>query len=261
MSILVVQLVPVGLLLGADRNITSQLTMRDGSVEIVVIGQSERSKVLKWPNHEVILGYVGAGEIASQPTDQWLYAFIGRHLSFPNLEALAQALTDELDVLFRRGDFGGPLILHLGGFEQVDGDWTPRVYFVRNTTALNERGAYVIGSGFDCSEELGRDVYFGGKSGGEIRRYVQEHFFSFRQGYDLGAFNAIDESLRAAMFAIIHAHPGKPHSVPTTLQEWSKHVALAVHGYGAYFAAFYPPFERYVGGGADVVWAAWPDEV
>ncbi len=258
MSILVVQLVPEGLLFGADRNITSQLTMSDGSVEIVVTGQSERPKVLKWPNHEVIVGYVGAAEIDGQPTDQWLYAFIGRNLAFADLKALGETLTSELDTLFRAGAFAGPSILHLGGFEQVDGEWTPRVYFIRNTTALNPDGSYEVGEGFDCSEELAQEVYFGRKRGGETRDYVRSHFFSFRQGYDLGSFNTIDEALRAAMQVIIHTHPNKPHPVPTTLPEWSKHVALAVHGYGAYFAAFYPPFAQYVGGGADVVWASWP---
>ncbi len=258
MSILVVQLVPEGVLFGADRNITSQLTMRDGSVEIVVTGQSERPKVLKWPNHEVIVGYVGAAEIAELPTDQWLYAFIGRNLAFPDLKALAQTLTAELDALYKAGDFDGPSILHLGGFERVDGEWTPRVYFIRNATALNSDGSYDVGDRFDRSEELAQPAYFGGKSGSEIRDYVRSHFFSFRQGFDLGSFGAIDESLRAAMQAIIHTHPLKPHPVPTTLNEWSKHVALAVHGYGAYFAAFYPPFQQYVGGGADVVWSEWP---
>jgi len=57
---------------------------------------------------------------------------------------------------------------------------------------------------------------------------------------------------------IILTHPRQPHPVPTTLPEWSKHVALAIHGYGAYFAAFYPAFQQFVGGGADVVWASWP---
>jgi hypothetical protein len=60
------------------------------------------------------------------------------------------------------------------------------------------------------------------------------------------------------MEAIIATHPTRPHSAPTTLPEWAKHLALAVHGYGAYFAAMHPPLEQYVGGGADVVWAAWP---
>jgi acylphosphatase len=47
-SILVVQPTPQGLLFGADRNITSQLTLSDGTIEVVVSGQSERPKVLKW---------------------------------------------------------------------------------------------------------------------------------------------------------------------------------------------------------------------
>ena len=29
--------------------------------------------------------------------------------------------------------------------------------------------------------------------------------------------------------------------LPTTLDEWSKHLRMAVLGYGAYFEAFYPP--------------------
>jgi hypothetical protein len=258
MSILLVQLVPEGLLLGADRNITSQLVLSDGEVRIVVSGQSERPKVLKWPNQEVIVGYVGAAEIDGEPTDEWLYGFIGRNLHFPDLKTLASTLAAELDAHFRGGKLIGDSILHLGGFEQMDGEWTPRVYFIRNTTALNLDGSYECGDHFDCSEELATDTYFGDKSGSEIRDYVRNHLFSFRQGYDLGSFGAIDEALRGAMKAIVYTHPRKPHPEPTTLREWAKHVALAVRGYGAYFAAFYPPFEQYVGGGADVVWAAWP---
>lgn len=257
MSILLVQLVPEGLLFGADRNITSQLTMRDGSIEIVVTGQSQRPKVLKWPNHEVIVGYVGVAEIGGLPTDQWLYAFIGRNLNFPDLKSLAHALTTELDPLYQAGDFEGPSILHLGGFEQVGGEWTPRVYFIRNTTALNTDGSYEVGDHFDCTEELSQPTYFASKTGDEIRHWLGTHAFSFRQGYDLGSFNAIDLALRDAMMSIIATHPHKPHPVPATLDEWSKHVALAIHGYGAYFASFYPPFQQYVGGGADVVWARW----
>jgi hypothetical protein len=258
MSILVVQLVPEGLLFGADRNITSQLTMRDGSTEIVVSGQSGRPKVLKWPNREVIVGFVGTAEIEGQPTDQWLYAFIGRNLGFPDMETLAQKLTSELDVLCRAGDFSGPTIVHLGGFEQVAGEWTPRVYFVRNTTELHPDGRYDFTDHFVCSEELAQPTYFGEKSGKAIREALRTQMFSFRQGYDLASFNAIDEALRRAIMTILVTHPSKPHPVPTTLQEWSKHVALAIHGYGAYFAAFYPPFQQYVGGGADVVSASWP---
>ncbi len=82
--------------------------------------------------------------------------------------------------------------------------------------------------------------------------------FSFRQGFDLAAFNAIDQALRAAMLAIVHTHPLQPHPFPTSLDEWAKHLRMAVLGYGAYFGAFYEPYEQYVGGGADVVSAPWP---
>lgn len=258
MSILVVQLVPQGLFFGADRNITSQLTMHDGNVEIIVSGQSQSPKVLKWPNHEVILGYVGAAEFDGQATDRWLFSFIGRNLDFPSLGHLASTLTGELNALYDAGKLEGPSIVHLGGFEQVEGAWMPRVYFIRNTGELYPTGAYEVVDHFVCSEELAQPVYFGGKSADEIRDYVRNGFFSFRQGYDLGSFGAIDQGLRAAMAAIVKTHPTKPHPEPASLEEWSKHVALAVHGYGAYFAAFYPPFEQYVGGGADVVWASWP---
>jgi hypothetical protein len=82
--------------------------------------------------------------------------------------------------------------------------------------------------------------------------------FSFRQGYDLAAFNAIDAALRAAMQTLVTAHPLQIHPFPTTLSEWAKHLRMSVLGYGAYFGAFYAPYEQYVGGGADVVSVPWP---
>lgn len=80
-SILVVQLVREGLLFGADRNITTSL--RRGP-DVLVSGQSQRPKVLRWPNRQVLIGYVGRARVAGQPADEWLYDFIGRNLD-PNL--------------------------------------------------------------------------------------------------------------------------------------------------------------------------------
>lgn len=68
----------------------------------------------------------------------------------------------------------------------------------------------------------------------------------------------IDQKLRDAMAAIVHGHPGRPIPIPESLDDWKKHVAFAIHAYGAYFAAFFEPFDQYVGGGADVVAAEWP---
>jgi hypothetical protein len=68
----------------------------------------------------------------------------------------------------------------------------------------------------------------------------------------------IDQALRAAMQTIVKAHPLQLHPFPTSLDEWSKHLRMAVLGYSAYFGSFYAPYEQYVGGGVDVVTARWP---
>lgn len=226
------------------------------------IGQTQRPKVLKWPNHDTIIGYVGAGAIGGVSTDQWLYAFVGRHLTFPDFATLATELTAELNAALAAGELADALILHLGGFEDVAGEWTPRIWFIRNTTDLSAAG-YTQGQQFSASEEIAQPTYFGTKTGNQIRADVvamvqSGGLFSFRQGFDLAAFNAIDQALRAAMLAIVHTHPLQPHPFPTSLDEWAKHLRMAVLGYGAYFGAFYEPYEQYVGGGADVVSAPWP---
>ena len=252
---MVVQLAPAGLLIGADRNITSQVTLSDGSTRIVVSGQAQRPKVLKWPNHEVIVGYVGQAILADRPTDEWSYSFIGRHLDYGSLQELADELTSDLNYLLPT--FAeSPMIVHLGGFEIVEGQATPRIFFIRNTIGLTPGGAYVIGNKFDCSDEVIDPQYFGTKTGDAIKAQVAwPNYFSFRQGYDLVRFNTLDAGLRMVMDILIRA---KLHGVPTSLAELSEHVQFQVHGYGAYFASFFPPFEQYVGGGADVVTAAWP---
>lgn len=259
MSILVVHLVPEGLLFAADRNITTSLAA--GNVRLV--GQSQRPKVLKWPNTDAIIGYVGQAEIGGVMTDEWLYRFMGRNLTFPDFATLAGSVTNDLNAAMTAGDVTTPLVIHVGGFESVGGEWTPRIWFVRNTTALSPTGGYVLGTQFDSSDEIPQPTYFGTKTGNQIRADVRASvkaggLFSFRQGYDLAAFNAIDAGLRAAMQAIVQGHPLRLHPFPTTLDEWAKHLRMAVLGYSAYFGAFYAPYAQYVGGGADVVAASWP---
>lgn len=263
MSILVVHLVGEGLLFGADRNVTAW--RESGGVRVV--GQTQAAKVQKWPNREAIVGYVGAGLVDDRPSHEWLYAFIGRNLEFADFDSLASSLTDDLNAAMASGNLEGPMVLHLAGFEDVAGQWTPRIWFIRNTTALSPEG-YELGNRFERSEEIAQPDYFGAKNGDEIRAEVlaraQEGrllIFSFRQGIDLAAFNAIDAGLRMAMESIVHTHPTTPHPYPTTLEEWAQHVRIAVLGYSAYFGAFFAPWEQYVGGGADVVHVPWPDRV
>jgi len=97
-SILVVHLTPQGLLFGADRNVTTQVERQDSELVVRVEGQSQRPKVLKWPNREAIVGYVGTAQIRGQPTDEWLYEeLIGRNLDFTDFQSLTDCLKHELD--------------------------------------------------------------------------------------------------------------------------------------------------------------------
>jgi hypothetical protein len=258
-SILVVQLVPEGLLFGADRNVT--IAVREG--EVIASGQTQQPKVLKWPNREIVIGYVGRAEINEQPSHEWLYEFIGRNLDGP-LQELAWTLKGNLEVDLAEEVEAEPMILHLGGFVEDAGQWKPQVWFIRNVRGLDELGHPMnLASEFDVSEEIAQPIYFGGKTGEQIRTLVDKQArawqpFWFHQGYDLGTFNMLDGVLRAGMRAIVESHPGKPHEFPDSLREWSQHLRMAILAYGAYFAAFHEPFQQYVGGGADVVWAQWP---
>jgi hypothetical protein len=224
--------------------------------EVVYVGQAQRPKVLKWPNRDVLIGYVGQAEIAGLMTDQWLYSYIGRNLDDSSFEELGGALADDLEGALGRGEIDSPLILHLGGFERVNGVWEPRIWYVHNVRVVD--GVYDVLDHFVHREELRQPAYFGGQTSAEIREYVRRRVFSYRQGFDLDAFNLIDDGLREAMRQIVH-QPGAAVPIPATLADWEKHTRLSILGYGAYFGAFYEPFEQYVGGGADVVYAPWPD--
>ena len=59
-------MLPEGIVFAADRNITATTTRSTpgGSFVEIVHGQSQRPKVLRWPNRKALVGYVGAGTIA-----------------------------------------------------------------------------------------------------------------------------------------------------------------------------------------------------
>lgn len=119
MSILVVRLVQQGLLLGADRNVTSQSELHDGHTRTIVSGQLRRPKVFKWPNRETLIGFVGQGLVEQRPTDEWLYSFMGQHLEFDSLQEVAKSLVAALDKALPPHDDKQPMIVHLAASRRI----------------------------------------------------------------------------------------------------------------------------------------------
>jgi hypothetical protein len=74
---------------------------------------------------------------------------------------------------------------------------------------------------------------------------------------DLFTFNVLESSVRASFRLLCERHPD--HEIPKTLEDWSKHIRMQILMYGAYYDAFHSEGERYVGGGADVIFTPWPD--
>lgn len=268
MSVLTVLVVPPGLLMAADRNITLRVRSDvGGGAQLEQVGYMQRPKVLEWPDGSAIVGYFGLARIAGQATDRWLYRYIGRNMPLDSIADAAQRLTADLNAEVPADDAGHePLVIHLAGFDDIDGEPAPVVWFIHNTAGLTPQGRYIVGGRFGCTEELRTaqpaDPRFVGKSADEIRAELRARPWSqpfwFRQAADLGAVNALDEAVRLAMTAIVHTHPAQLHPVPQTLIDWSQHLKLAVLTFGAYFEAFYPPYEQVIGGGVDVVSIPWP---
>ena len=182
-------------------------------MKAIASGQAPRPKVLKWPNREVVVGYVGRAQIGDLYADEWLYDFIGRHLD-TDLGKLGHELKAKLEFDLRGEVADEPMVVHLGGFAEDRGQWKPQVWFVRNMRGLDDQGWPInMADEFDASEEIDQPTYFQGQMGDEIRTKVEAmakawNPFWFHQGYDLGTFNMLDHVLRAAMRAVVETHPG-----------------------------------------------------
>lgn len=264
MSILVVQVSPQGIIFGADRNITDRRVASNSSGRsvTVVLGQSQRPKVLRWPNRKAVIGYVGAASIGGIPTNEWLYEYIGEQIEFSSFEALAHDLTDRVQRQ-RALDEGGrdpeALVIHLAGFEERDSQQVPVVWYIRNPYEMRAGYYTDIRREFQCTEEFWG--YFSEVPPSQIRERLNELAsqnkpFWFHQGLDLGTFNTLEVFLRGAFLLLCQTHPA--HSFPQTLYEWQQHLKMAILTYGAYYQAFRGPGEQYVGGGADTVGLDWP---
>ncbi len=263
MSILLVEVVPEGILFGADRNVSwSTQQVQKGNLVINNLGHTQRPKVLRWPGQKALLGYVGAAQIGELPTDEWLFDFIGRHITFNSFEGVAEELRKEIEAQRKIDEANSDpvaLIIHLGGFEMRDGVMSPVIWFIRNTYSLNSNGYADFRKEFQKSEEFWK--YFKNFQPNNIRVRLKEiaddfNPFWFHQGFDLGTFNMIEGFLKFAFKSLCNS--GKSHHLPSNLSDWANQVRMSILTYGAYFQAYMGPSEQFVGGGADVVSLLWP---
>jgi hypothetical protein len=270
-SVLTVLLVPQGILMAADRNITLRIRSDiGGGSELHEVAYLQRVKVHEWADGSAIIGYMGLARIDGQATDRWLYRFIGRNFPIDSIEKVAKRLVQDLNAEVPPDHAREePLIIHLAGFER-NAERSPVIWFIRNTGRLFPDGRYEVIGRFEASEELRHvqpsgDRRFSGMSPAQIRQKVFDDArrwmpFWFRQGADLIVLNQIDIGVRSTMQALVEFHPAKPHPFPDTLPEWANHLRFAVLSSAAYYEAFHRPYRQAVGGGADVVWVPWPEE-
>lgn len=257
MSILVVECLSEGLIFGGDRNIT--ITTPDGSTT----QKSDHPKVLKWPNDNYLFGFVGAAQIAAMPMHEWLSTLTEEFRSKTSLKDIVVELNNKVKtqrIIDEGNSPAQPLIIHIGGFEKKDNYWIPQVWFIRNVYEHGQFGYLDIRKEFDCDDAFYKE--FKDVHPSEIRKVLKvqaKQFkpFWFHQGIDLFTFNVLQESIKSSFRLLCQRHPD--HGIPTTLEEWSKHVRMQVLMYGAYYEAFNSMDEQYVGGGADVISLSWPD--
>ncbi len=256
MSILVVEVVSEGMIFGADRNIT--VTYPDDRANQGV----PQRKVMKWPNNNTLFGFVGAATINGQSVENWLQSIQADFQKLPTIERIAQELRTRIEAQRMADEGNNPadaMIVHLGGFEQQNGIWLPFVWHVTNTHRLGRFGYLDIDKNYSCTEHMYgplKDI-----DPSEVQKLLEvqaKQFqpFWFHQGLDLLTFNVLESSIKSSFKLLCEHHPD--HRIPTSLEEWSKHVKMQILMYGAYYEAFKPVGQRYVGGGADIEYLSWP---
>jgi hypothetical protein len=256
MSILVVEVVSEGLIFAADRNIT----LEDSSGN--VSRGTPQPKVLQWPRKDVLFGFVGAATLAAKPVHEWLEGVRGEFASIGSLQELSEKLRDRIQDQRALDEGTGPaqgMIVHVGGFERNDGFWTPRIWHIWNDCGIGLYHYLGFRKQYEVKEEFG--ATFSTIHPFEIRDHLkvrakQFQPFWYHQGFDLFTFNILQDAIKSSFRLLCEHHP--QHDIPKTLEEWTRHTRMQVLMYGAYFEAFRPEPERFVGGGADIVTLPWP---
>jgi len=265
MSVLVVNIIPEGIILGADR------LLRWGPDLENRFGFAEGFKILRWPNRRALVGFVGMADLGRRSernsTFEWLTDFIGSHHDFDTLESLAAVLCNDIQTQFDNdgwsGDDGDLLVLELAGFgATAEGQRIPEVWHIANAHGIDTTtGTYTnIDSNFGFSEEFLQHIPLEGRT--TIREVLAAQPFWIHQTGDFALFNDLCGRLdqffdrRLEIAGIV---PTELNAQYDRLLDFESRVRMKVLSYGAFNDAFETPVTRTVGGGADVLMLEWPD--
>jgi hypothetical protein len=265
MSILLSLYTKDGIIYAADRN----LTMSEKGEEVIL--ESEMTKVLLWPKRKAVIGFVGQAEIPSEELlmDEWLRIFIGETRGFRSLKDVANLLCMRIQNAFVQSQYlleNQPrLIMHLGGFEEVEGFQTPMLYLITNVPGMSGSNYHPARPTFNVTEEVRSkferrhmlDRYPDKIQSSFMEMEEHQNVMWFNNGTRLDAFNHFKGALLKALDVIRDEY--RPHpSSSRTLFDWEVYAKMAVELHSSYFKHRYGRNKRYVGGGVDMCSIPWP---
>jgi hypothetical protein len=267
MSILLSAYYPQGIVFAADKNATIIPNYPPGARPYVEGGAT---KVLSWPHHEAVLGYVGLGSLSGLPLDEWMRIFIAARRDFDDITRVAHELRDEIQDDFDKNfspeaDISKQgLIIHFGGFKKLDGVLVPVMYFIRNIPGITN-GEYLNAQReFTIAERI-EDSFKEWPNPSDYPKRVRQRlekmenegwFWWFNNGYQFAAFNVFREALWAALL-IVQKQGYLPEG--QSLDQRIAYCKMAVQLFGSFFEHHFRPEYRVVGGGVDVGYVPWPE--
>ncbi len=265
MSILLSAYFPEGIVFAADKNAT--ITIKGGTRNKKFV-EPGFTKVLSWPYKRAVIGFVGLGSLAGLSMDEWLRIFIAGNREFKDINDVANKLRDQIESDFNK-DFSqscdlsnAQLVIHLGGFREVERTFVPVMYHIWNHDDIDHKtGEYPPGKlKFKISDDIKRDFkdydYPLGVRAILQKLVSEKKFHWYNNGFNVGAFNVFKEYLRGALQTIQDSGFAKRFS---GLEAKTAYCKMAIEVFGSYFTHHCIPEDRPVGGGVDVVKIPWPD--
>jgi len=254
-SILIVELLDCGIVFGADQNVDIP-NQDDPNKEI---------KIFKWPREDVLFGYVGVARLGGLDIKKWLDSQLSQFTNRMRLSEIAEHLRDQIEKQYLEDNYSTnpPLIVHLGGYEYSEWGYIPQIWHIANVKRLGRFNYLEFTREFYCVDGFAVEMRKREVSDLEIQDYLcvlakQFNPFWFHQGFDYMAFNILEQAVKQAYKGLCSVHPDSDFVLPRNIEDWEKQVRFSILMYGAYFQAYKPRNEQYVGGEADTLAIPWP---